>query len=158
MWRRLAAVMELLPGILDSQLVRDADLTHFDYLTLAMLSEAPERTLRMTALAGLTNASLARLSNVVRRLVGRGLVERRPCPGDGRATNVVLTEAGWTKVRAAAPGHVDQVRTAVFDRLDPDQLDQLSAICTRLLDGMDPDRKMVGHTTSEDLPRSLRTE
>ncbi|HEY0238882.1 MAG TPA: MarR family transcriptional regulator, partial [Friedmanniella sp.] len=69
-WRRLTAVLELLPGALDSQLVREADLTHFDYFTLAMLSEAADRTLRMTALAAGTFATLARLSNVVRRLEG----------------------------------------------------------------------------------------
>ena len=77
---RLIAVVELLPGVLDSQLRRDADLTHFEYFVLAMLSEAPERTLRMTALAARTNATLPRLSHVVRRLEERGLVERFPCP------------------------------------------------------------------------------
>ncbi|HVK45568.1 MAG TPA: MarR family transcriptional regulator, partial [Micropruina sp.] len=56
-WVRLAAVLELLPTALDSQLRRDADLTHFEYFALAMLSEAPERTLRMTALAARTNAT-----------------------------------------------------------------------------------------------------
>ena len=50
-WIRLAAVVELLPGVLDSQLRRDAGLTHFEYWVLSMLSEAPERTLRMTELA-----------------------------------------------------------------------------------------------------------
>ena len=63
-----------------------------------MLSEAPERTLRMTALARRTNATLPRLSHVVRRLEDRGLVERFPCPEDGRATNARLTDAGWAKV------------------------------------------------------------
>ena len=72
-----------------------------------MLSEAPERTLRMTALAQRTNATLPRLSHVVRRLEDRGLVERFPCPEDGRATNARLTAAGWDAVVAAAPGHVD---------------------------------------------------
>ena len=80
-WIRLAAVLELLPGVLDSQLRRDADLTHFEYFVLAMLSEAPERTLRMSGLAALTNATLPRLSHVISRLEERGLVERFPCPG-----------------------------------------------------------------------------
>ena len=84
-WIRLIAVVELLPGVLDAQLRRDSGLSHFEYLVLAMLSEAPERTLRMTALAARTNATLARLSHVVSRLEDRGLVARRPCPGDRRA-------------------------------------------------------------------------
>lgn len=45
-WRRFIAVVELLPGILDSQLRRDADLILFEYFTLAMLSEASDRMLR----------------------------------------------------------------------------------------------------------------
>jgi hypothetical protein len=63
-WVRLVTVMELLPGVLDGQLRRDAQLTHFDYYVLAMLSESPERTLRMTAVAQRTGATLARLSHV----------------------------------------------------------------------------------------------
>src|SRR5215208_967714 len=97
-WVRLAAVLELLPGVLDTQLRRDADLSHFEYFVLAMLSEAPARTLRMTALATRTNATLPRLSHVVRRLEDRGLVRRFPCAEDGRATNAQLTEAGWDKI------------------------------------------------------------
>lgn len=57
-WVRLVAVVELLPGVLDTQLRRDADVSSFDYFVLAMLSEAPDRTLRMTALARQTNATL----------------------------------------------------------------------------------------------------
>src|SRR3954470_16317054 len=75
-WIRLVAVLELLPGVLDAQLRRDADVTEFEYYVLAMLSEAPGRTLRMTELARQTNATLPRLSHVVTRLEARGLVER----------------------------------------------------------------------------------
>jgi len=71
-WVRLIALVDLLPGVLDSQLRRDAGLTHFEYYVLAMLSEAPERTRRMSSLASQTNATLPRLSNVVRRLEDRG--------------------------------------------------------------------------------------
>src|SRR5262245_53603844 len=104
-WVRLAAVVELLPGVLERQLRRDAGLTHYDYFVLARLSEAPERTLRMTELARRTNATLPRLSHVVQRLEDRELVERFPCPQDKRATNARLTETGWAKVQATAPGH-----------------------------------------------------
>jgi len=138
-WKRLVAVVELLPGVLDSQLRRDAGLTHFEYFVLAMLSEAPERTLRMTNLAQRTNATLTRLSHVVRRLEDRSLVERFPCPEDGRATNTRLTAAGWDAVVAAAPGHVATVRAEVIDALTPEQVDQLSQIAEALLRRLDPD-------------------
>ena len=75
----LIGVVELLPGALDSQLQRDAGVSHFEYMVLAKLSEAPDRTLRMTALAAHTNSTLARLSHVISRLVNRGFVERIPC-------------------------------------------------------------------------------
>ena len=138
-WVRLAAVVELLPNVLDSQLRRDADLSHFEYFVLAMLSEAPERTLRMTSLASRTSATLPRLSHVVRRLEDRGLVRRFPCPEDGRATNAQLTEAGWDKIVAAAPGHVANVRQQVIDALDADQVRQLTDITEAILGRIDPD-------------------
>jgi DNA-binding MarR family transcriptional regulator len=142
-WVRLAAVVELLPGVLDTQLRRDAGLTHFEYYVLAMLSEAPEQTLRMTALAARTNATLPRLSHVVHRLEDRGLVDRFPCPEDGRATNARLTEAGWDKVVASAPGHVANVRRHVVDALTPEQLAQLGAISEVLLRRLDPQGVMT---------------
>ncbi|HET6394614.1 MAG TPA: MarR family transcriptional regulator [Blastococcus sp.] len=138
-WVRLAAVLELLPGVLDTQLRRDSDLTHFEYFVLAMLSEAPARTLRMTSLAARTNATLPRLSHVVRRLEDRGLVRRFPCPEDGRATNAQLTDAGWEKIVAAAPGHVATVRQQVIDALDAEQVRQLAGIAEAILGRIDPD-------------------
>ncbi len=137
-WLRLIAIAELLPAALDTQLRRDAGLTHFEYFVLAMLSEADDRTLRMTALAQRTNATLPRLSHVVRRLEERGLVERLPCPEDGRATNARLTEAGWDTVVAAAPGHVETVRRLALDPLSPAQVGQLRRIGDALLTGLDP--------------------
>jgi DNA-binding MarR family transcriptional regulator len=142
-WLRLVAVVELLPGVLESQLRAEAGLTHFEYYVLAMLSEAPARTLRMTSLAQRTNATLPRLSHVVKRLSERGLIERFPCPEDGRATNARLTEAGWDTVVATAPGHVATVRHHVVDPLTRTQLRQLREIGDALLAKLDPDGRMT---------------
>lgn len=150
-WLRLVAVVELLPGVLDVQLRREADLTHFEYFVLAMLSEAPARTLRMSTLAQRTNATLPRLSHVVRRLESRGLVERFPCPEDGRATNARLTDAGWDHVVATAPGHVDTVRRHVLDALTRAQILQLSEITDALLIRLDPERRMTGLYTPKEV-------
>ncbi|WP_324653438.1 MarR family winged helix-turn-helix transcriptional regulator [Georgenia sp. H159] len=137
-WVRLVALVELLPGVLNAQLRQDAELTHFEYYVLAMLSEAEGSTLRMTELAALTNATLARLSHVVRRLQERGLVERFPCPEDGRATNARLTDVGRRTVEEAAPGHVAHVRRYVIDALTPEQVGQLTAIGDAVLARLDP--------------------
>ena len=142
-WLRLIAVVELLPGVLDSQLQSEAGLTHFEYFVVAMLSEAPEHTLRMTVLAQLTNATLPRLSHVVRRLEDRGLVERTPCPDDRRATNARLTDHGWEAVKAAAPGHVDTVRRYVLDPLTALQVDNLRDIAGAMLTRLDPRGRMT---------------
>ena len=142
-WVRLAAVLELLPGVLDAQLRRDADLLHFEYFVLAMLSEAPDRTLRMTELARQTNATLPRLSHVVRRLDERGLVERFSCPEDRRATNARLTADGWAKLRAAAPGHAATVRHHVIDALTAEQVTQLTTVTDAILGRLDPSGTMA---------------
>ena len=142
-WVRFAAVLELLPRALDAQLERDEQLTHYDYYCLAMLSEAPDRTLRMTVLASMTNATLPRLSRVMNRLEDAGYVRREPCPGDRRATNLVLTDDGWNKVIHAAPGHVRTVRKLAIDTLTDQQVEQLSTISARMLTVLDPDQKMM---------------
>lgn len=146
-WVRTAAVMELLPAVLDQQLRRDADLTHYEYWVLSQLSEAPERTLRMTALASRTNGTLPRLSHVVKRLEDRGLVERFPCPEDRRATNARLTEAGLAAVVAAAPGHLQAVRDHVVDALTPEQLESLRTILDAILERLDPDGNITANWT-----------
>jgi DNA-binding MarR family transcriptional regulator len=149
-WVRLVAVVELLPGVLDTQLRRDNQLMHFEYYVLAMLSEAPESTLQMRELAARTNATLPRLSHVVRRLQDRGLVARSPCPQDRRATNASLTEAGWAAVRAAAPGHAATVREHVIGALAPEQVDQLREIATVILARLDPDGSLAPAYTRYD--------
>ena len=75
--------------------------------------------------------------------VGRGLVERFPCPEDGRATNARLTETGWDAVVAAAPGHVATVRRNVLDPLTSEQVAQLRDIGEALLTRLDPHGRMT---------------
>lgn len=136
-WRKLVTVLTKLPGALDRQLQRDADLTQFEYFVLAMLSESPERTLQLRDLANQSNASLSRLSHVVKRLEHRGWVERVPCPGDARATNAVLTPHGWDKVVATAPGHVAEVRRLIFDAFDDRDVAAVERACGRIAERLE---------------------
>lgn len=137
-WLPLGGLLLKLPAALDAQMQRDSGLSHFEYLVLASLSEAPERTRRMSELAALANGSLSRLSHVVKRLEARGWIERRACPSDGRYTNAVLTDAGWEKVLASAPGHVEAVRGLILDALTTTELDQLGAMARRILHRLEP--------------------
>jgi DNA-binding MarR family transcriptional regulator len=138
-WLSMIAVLLTLPAALDAQLQRDAGLTHFDYVVLAALSAAPERTLRMSDLAARASSSLSRLSHAVTKLEGRGWVRRQRHPQDGRATVAIMTDAGWDKIVATAPGHVETVRALVFDALSETQVQQLRRINDRLLQRLDPD-------------------
>lgn len=140
-WKKFVAVVELLPGVLDGQLQRDAELSHFEYFVLAMLSEAPSRTLRMTALAAATNATLPRLSHVASRLEKKGYLERTPCLEDKRATNAHLTTTGFDKVVATAPGHVGTVRDNIIDPLTAADVADLDRIMGKILDTLDPEHK-----------------
>jgi DNA-binding MarR family transcriptional regulator len=121
-WRQLVALLFRLPSALDAQLQRDAGISNFEYMVLSGLSEADNRTLRMSDLAAMASGSLSRLSHVVSRLEKRGWVRREPCPGDGRYVNAVLTDEGMAKVVATAPGHVEAVRHLVVEALSPQQL------------------------------------
>lgn len=134
-WRSVVAMLLRLPAALDAQLQRDAGISNFEYMVLSSLSEAPNHTLRMTDLAALASGSLSRLSHVVSRLEARGWIRREPCPGDGRFVNAVLTDDGWAKVVATAPGHVAAVRKLLVDALTPAQFQALGAICEQVLTG-----------------------
>ncbi|SEG52319.1 DNA-binding transcriptional regulator, MarR family [Thermomonospora echinospora] len=138
-WLALASVLIRLPAALDGQLQRDAGISHFEYQVLAGLSMSPERTMRMSELAQLADGSLSRLSHVVSRLEKRGWVRRTPDPANGRYTLAVLTDDGWEKVVATAPGHVEAVRTLVLEPLTRTQIRQLSEIGSRIARAVDPD-------------------
>ena len=138
-WLTLVGVMMKLPSALDAQLQRDAGVSHFEYMVLAGLSEAPDRTRRMSDLAGFTESGLPRLSQVVSRLEKRGWVRRSPDPTDGRITLATLTDEGLEKIVESAPGHVEAVRKLVFDPLTKAQSRQLGTIGKRILSVLDPD-------------------
>jgi DNA-binding MarR family transcriptional regulator len=136
-WLGYVAVTALLESHLDRQLQRDSGMPHAYYQILAMLSEVPDRTLRMSDLAAITQSSQSRLSHAVTRLERHGWVRRVPCPDDRRSTLARLTDEGFAVLAAAAPGHVDTVRSHLFDRLTREQVRQLRDICGAVLDGME---------------------
>ena len=136
-WRAIAKLMVTLPWALECQLQHDAGLSFIEYHVLARLSEDPEHTLRMSELAMLTNASLSRLSHLVKRLELRGLLRREADPADGRFTNAIMTKTGYRLLVASAPGHVARVRSLVIDALNAAELRQLHNATERLLARID---------------------
>jgi DNA-binding MarR family transcriptional regulator len=138
-WAQLSTMILRLQPVLSAQLQREFGISHFEYLIMARLSEAPGSKLRMSVLATTSGSSLPRLSQAVARLEKRGWLSRQPDPEDGRYTLAVLTKTGHQRLQEMAPSHVDTVREFVFDRLTPNQTRQLGTICQRILDGLPPD-------------------
>ncbi|WP_308257909.1 MarR family winged helix-turn-helix transcriptional regulator [Pseudonocardia lacus] len=145
-WLSFIAGSALLESALDRQLQRESGMPHAYYQILAMLSDAPRRTLRMSDLAAATQSSQSRLSHAVSKLEGYGWVHRSQCPDDRRGTLATLTEQGMAVLREAAPGHVRAVREHLFDLLTREQVAQLTDIWQTVLAGM-RDRDGVVATT-----------
>jgi DNA-binding MarR family transcriptional regulator len=136
-WLVVVRLMTWLPWSIDQQLQRDSDLHMVEYQVLAALARSPGRTARMSALAGVTNTSVSRLSHLFSRLEKRGLVRREADPDDGRFTNGILTDGGLATLAEAAPGHVAHVRSVVVDALTPEQLRRLGRDAARILARID---------------------
>jgi DNA-binding MarR family transcriptional regulator len=136
-WRAYLESTKVLFDALDRRLQRTADMPHAYYEILVRLSEAPDRSLRMSELADVTRSSRSRLSHAVSRLEERGWVSRADCPTDRRGQIATLTDLGYDTLGAAAPGHVAAVRRHMIDRLSPEQLTQLTAIAGAIVTGLE---------------------
>jgi DNA-binding MarR family transcriptional regulator len=134
-WRAFLVATQTLFSTVEGQLQRESGITHGYYEILVNLSEAPQRSLRMSQLAEICTSSKSRLSHAIARLEERGWVERLDCPTDRRGQIARLTDAGFAALDAAAPGHVEQVRRSLFDRLTAAQVGQLAAISAALAAG-----------------------
>ncbi|GAB3165694.1 MarR family transcriptional regulator [Myceligenerans halotolerans] len=123
-----ARFFEALSAAHDAEL----DLGLGEYTLLVQLSEQPDRTQRMSALADGLVLSRSRLTHTVTRMEQRGLVSRCPADGDRRGVNCRLTDLGYAAVVAAAPGHVRAVRRLLVDVLDADEMEALGRIMGKI--------------------------
>jgi DNA-binding MarR family transcriptional regulator len=127
-WRGYMRMRTLLHAQIVRDLAREAGLSGPDYDVLSNVSEAEGRRARLGDLAARMAWSRSRLSHHITRMEQRGLVTREDCADDGRGAFVVLTDAGWRAIQAAAPGHVASVRRHFIDLLSREQLDALADI------------------------------
>lgn len=137
-WASVATMLERLPAALDAQLQRDSGLSHYEHGLLFALDTAPDRTLRMSTLAGYASSTLSRLSRAVSRLEKQGWVRREVDPTDGRFTLAVLTDDGHAHVARSTPAHHTLVEELVFDSLTEAQVRQLAEISARIATTIDP--------------------
>lgn len=147
-WEGFLAVGTILNRRIEQQLKEDAGLSHPQYEVLVRLAAAPDRELRMTELAGAALTSKSGLNYQVGQLEKAGLVARRSCDTDDRGVVARLTDAGWEKLRAAAPGHAALVRELFVSGLSGKQFAGLAtgiaALADWLRDGVDRDGRAPG--------------
>jgi DNA-binding MarR family transcriptional regulator len=137
-WRAWLYSSSLLHDLLDRELTHQTGISHAYYEILVALSEAPGRMMRMSELADRCLSSRSRLSHAVSRLEERGWIRRQVCAEDGRGQLAVLTDDGFAALEAAAPVHVESVRTHLFDQLSPQQVEHMRDIGETLLHHLDP--------------------
>jgi DNA-binding MarR family transcriptional regulator len=155
-WRAFLAATQTLFSAVEAQLQRESGIPHGYYEILVNLSEAPDRSLRMSQLAEASTSSKSRLSHAVARLEERAWVERLECPTDRRGQVARLTDAGFAALDAAAPAHVEQVRRSLFDRLTPAQVVQLTTISAAVAAGESGDTECCP-SACDDEPAELET-
>ncbi len=131
-WRSFLDVSRLLFEQLGRQLGDDSDMSLPEYEILVQLSEAPKRRLRMSELADRVVSSRSRITHTVGRMQARGLVAREACLDDGRGVECVLTDEGFAVLEVVAPGHVENVRTIMFEPLTADDVTALGVALTKV--------------------------
>ncbi len=147
-WRSYLTATRLLFDQVERQLQQDSGLPHAYFEILVRLSETPGRSLRMSDLASTSLSSRSRLSHAIARMEEAGWVRRRPCPSDRRGQLAELTGEGMAKLESAAHGHVEQVRSLLFDALSPDQQEALRQVSDAI----------VNHITDDDPPWPMPAE
>ena len=115
-WRKYIVASRRLYEALDEDLASHG-LSLSDYEILVHLSDAKDRSLRMSDLADKTILSRSRLSHRIKYMEGKGWVERQKCDSDKRGTWAVMTTKGWNAIVKAAPDHVESIRNRFIDQI-----------------------------------------
>jgi DNA-binding MarR family transcriptional regulator len=136
MWRGYLDSTRLLLRALDRQLSVEAGITLTDFEVLALLSEAPQRRMRMNELAEITMTTRSGVTRAVSRLTDAGWVRRVECEEDKRGLYAELTDAGAAKLKSASPGHLNAVRSNVFRLLSPRDVELFAHAYTQIRDNL----------------------
>ena len=134
-WRRFIIASRRLFEGLDDDLA-EHELSLSDYEVLVHLSEAPDRTMRMSDLAAVSLISRSRLSHRIKVMEKAGWVKRESCPSDKRGSFAVMTGKGWKAIVTAAPDHIAGVRRRFIDVIDKNDQKVLAEIFERVTNRM----------------------
>ena len=127
-WLAYMQVYHRLEYEMNRNLQTESGLSLGDYTVMNVLSQSAGHRMQLTRLATMIGWERSRLSHHLQRMTQRGLVNRLPSESDGRATDAVLTDAGWSTLQDAAPRHVAWVRRLFFSDISDGQQDALADI------------------------------
>jgi DNA-binding MarR family transcriptional regulator len=130
-WRTYIITSRKLFTALEADL-KEHGLTLPDYEILALLSDAPERQMRMSEVAKIGHLSRSRLSHRMKVMEKAGWLKREPCLDDKRGYFAVMTPKGWKAIVAAAPDHVESVRARFIDHLTKADQELIAQIFKRI--------------------------
>jgi DNA-binding MarR family transcriptional regulator len=130
-WRAYLEMTSRLQTAMHRQLQEDCELSLSDYDVLVALSDAGPQ--RINELADVLGWEQSRLSHQLRRMRGRGLVGRQGSGDDRRGATVELADGGRAALDTAAPGHVELVRSVMFDGLSDAQLRAFGSVIESVL-------------------------
>ncbi|MBW6438502.1 MarR family transcriptional regulator [Actinoplanes hulinensis] len=131
-WRTFIESSWALHTRLEDELRAATGLSMNDYHVLVALAGAPGRRIRMGELASRLVFSPSRITYQISSMVKRGLVRKQSCPDDGRGQEAVLTDAGLTALRDAAPAHLETVRKSFIDHLDDEELAVIGRVFAKI--------------------------
>lgn len=117
---------------LSAALVASHGLTINDYGTLLLLSRAGEEGMRRIDLANRLQLSPSGITRLLDRLEEQDLVGKGECRTDARVSYAILTEAGYAKLKEAAPGHIADIERRFSSVLSPEEMQQLSDLLNKL--------------------------
>jgi DNA-binding MarR family transcriptional regulator len=135
-WRNFLHAHARLTRRLDEELQASHRLSLAEYDALLQLANAPERRLRMSALADRVLLSRSGITRLVDRLVAAGMVERSACTTDARGAEAALTGAGLERLRAASSTHLDGVRRLFLDVVSAGDQAAIERGLDRVLDNL----------------------
>ena len=133
LWARYNALLTTVPGMIDERMRAATGLSRFQFTLLETLANDPHGQVQLADVARAADSSLSRLSHAITRLEDAGLVERRACDEDRRASWAVLTPAGADAVSEGREAHDAVMREVLLDRIPEGRQEDVIGFLTALL-------------------------
>jgi DNA-binding MarR family transcriptional regulator len=135
LFANLSAAHSTLTRELSATLVANHGLTINDYACLLLLSRADESGMRRIDLANELRLSPSGITRLLDRLEEQGYVGKGECKEDARVSYAILTDTGLTKLKEAAPGHIEDIERQLADVLSEDEMRTLTELLGRIGSG-----------------------